>query len=691
MPALGSLLDTTMRKLGGLYGVVPAISDGAALGAVSLQKEHLSAYPVQFFTPGGVALSNANIAQSIRNAYAYVQGTHTGGNIVIPRGDWHMGASGGLDLHGNGDFNAGIVLKGAANGCTTLIFPAPWTGEMLRLRGSSQVDNSTPPFPWRQGGVEDLNFFVDVTDVASNGKGIVIDACTNVMFKNIVVQNLTGGDSWACDDYSAEGGNNSQYCTFVNCAGRGGRINWNLKQLSASQFVNIDSRYTQYRDMLIDECNCIAIYGGAIQSVGLAALVEFGPNGGTNIVFEDIYHEGGGVTFFKAVAASSAQSIVVKRLIMAGAFTLFADITDGTDLLVDRVNGAGNATTFLKARGSGAFSAPASRILHCGSIHRDPAKFDMDAVSLAKLHCLDSGDGHFGSHVSTGSVSTAAYAEGAEPASPVAGTRVFNSGTNRPRIYTGSAWRDVAYADDPAGIVALIKPYAAAILDPRVYRNRSVISGELDTIKDLAHGATASAFSSSRRPTWNASDDAFAGAPSFACVNSSDKAMSITLASPIPIGSRPGALIVGRLTGSIPSSGRRRIFNCDASQFTLFGQDGDTGDAWAFCHAHTNQSTFSHFSDAGPHMLMANDDFDGANYFWRGTIDTTDGARLVNSDTGVSTAAINTVYIGAFSAIAGANSADYTFAFFAILHTPLPPSVKARVLELVNAEWRLGL
>ncbi len=718
MPDFDSMLDTdSIERFGDLYRIKPDI---AARARAALQRTDLSIYHVRDHTPGGALLTDGNIAQAIRNAYAASQGLHLGGIVQLPRGDWHMGSSGGLDLPGTGDFNAGTVIKGAANGCTTLVYPAPWTGEMIHLRGCTEghPEALVPPFPWRQGGIVDVNFFVDapgygdLTD-PNTGRGIVIDACTNTRFENVVVQNLSHGSSWYCRDF-AGGSNNSQYCTFINCAGRGGWIDWDLENLSASQFVNVDARYSNHLNMRIDACSGLQFYGGALQSTGRLGSVEFGPLGGSQVLFDGQYHEGGGPdngpladprystgTFFKFNDCTTSQEIAIKRFICRSGWGCFAEVGEATSLILESISGIGNCLHSIKARASGYYPAPSITMIDCGSPTRDPARFDLDVYSKRKFFCHSAGwtgsvayrDLSVGAHVAAESVSTGAFEEGAEPLPVAIGAAVFNDTTKRPRVHNGTAWRDVAYADDAPGLVALLKPYCAAILDPRVYKRRSVISGELDALTDLAHGGIATAPSSGRRPVWLAQDPAFGGAPSWECSNALDKCLTLTLATPIPSGSRPGVMIIGRATGTYPEGVHRRVFAADVGGFYLLGQDGDGGGTWSFSHADTNQNNQSGFGDGLPHMFLANDDFDGTGYFWRGTVDTTDGGRLVNSDLGVSGSAISALSIGHLNPAVGAgtNSADFVFAWVAFFHTSLPPQVKAKAIALADAEFRLGL
>lgn len=715
MPSLLSKLGETLRREGDLYEVSLDIAKGANRGEVAIKTSHLAIYPVEDFTPGstlGLApLTDTNLQESIDNArlQAIADG---GGRVVIPIGihsDTTYG-SGHWQIPAGIPIPAGSLIAGkkaairfAAGGPSIFLEGVPGTQLVIPADCDVGVYFHSPKIDESDvhvhigGGMNDLTIRAH-DDAVQTTEGLRINGAVNCTFEDLTILGFNGASGGnygtalrTIDDWDG-GGGNCQMCRFENLWCLTNQITFRTADITTSYARGMNSQGAIHRAWLVENGAELHVHSSGIQETLPDVFVEI--DGGGYMRFEGCYHEGGDghSTFFKVSNPTSYAALVVERLRIGAPIALFADVTDFGRLVVNECVLLANATKYLRAlptANAGGANAPI--VFSNNSIDvadaSNSAKFETNAYSLPMLTVIEGGGVfHGGKSTHGGPVKLAAYAEGSEPASPLESDLIWNSTTKRPRVRGASAHHDVALVDDPKGLTGLIKSYAAEILDPAVYKKRSVISGGLDTITGLLHGSTAPAPSSGRRPDWLDSDPAFGGQPSFTCVNTSDKMLTLTLggAAQVPTGSYPGAIMICRAIGAIPSTHRRRLFTTNV--LSMGALDGDDGTQWqAYYNGYTSADVGGVFQDNNPHAVLVQ-----VEPFVRVRIDAVDGSAIA-VDQGVSTAAISTVYVGAFSDVASNNAADLAIAYYALLKEPLPPSVQVQFWDLANTIYKLGL
>lgn len=664
------------RRSSGAYAVV---------GNIRID-ETLPIYRPAAYT-GGAALSDANIASAIQAAYDAAASDHVlhgaqGAIVQIPRkadgSPWLMGTT-GLDLHGVG-YLQNIWLRGPA----CLQWSHGFTGECIRLRGSTPA-----PGVWGQGGLSDIHIDFDTDDLSTTAKALVLDAVVSAAFVNISAQNLGSGTGLYCRQFTV--GGNSQNCTFVGTKVVGCGVSYDLQSLTTSVMLQTYSQSARTSDLKIDGCLSLAMLGGTIQSSGTARMCDFSGAGGSRLIMADWYTEGTAGTetlFYMPTPSITSNEFTIERYTIQSPLAKCFDAGTSVALNARDLNGVSQATTFLKARGTKV------HVENCETPDTDAGIFDLDASALANGTFLHYGSARFGAGLHAASLRSDTFAEGSEPASPGAGQRVFNTRSKRPRMYDGAAWRDVGYYADGITLTDLLRPYAEAIFDPRVFTSRSIISGEVDTLTDIVNGAVLSAPSSIRRPTWTLADAKFGGEPSVTCVQASDKMLSGTLAHTISSASRVSFLGIAYATGAFPEAHpiRRRLFNTDESPGVLggYGWDDDNGSGWTLTSSAGNAAVVSGLGDGNPRLWIGNDEFDGSLWTWRGSIDNSVGTNVPGGDPGGSLSVINTLHFGAFDTGSG-HASNIAIGYFALLKTPLPTEVRKRAQALASAEFKLGI
>ncbi len=739
MPTLGSLLDGSMRKVGSLYGVVPAISDGAASGASSIQPNHLAALPVEKFTPGGVALTDANIVASIEAARLYAV-TQKGGRVIIPHGP-HSGAwappaattiPGGSVL--SGSKKAAVCFRGSflplwLEGVPGAGFIIPADSDVGVYFMSPDDTGGSPGFGVHyDGGMRNLILTPGAVSMVCDA--FRINAAVNCRFEKLQATSFNGaaggnyGSGMRNEDDWAGGNGNSQFCTFDHVKMDTNQHDFVMSKITRSRFIHADSQGPLRRSWLLSGSADVAIYNSGLQCSGLTdSLVELTGTGFVALI--DCYTEGSnpGAALFKSHSITSNSWIAIVRYVSNDAdmgYVVHADDANNTTHVLVEQCFFPTGVKALKAHPINDGSAGPYHYIN--NVHfdaadaLDPSKFDINDYAKRRLYVARGGKVFAGGEQITASpFRLAAFAEGSEPGvadapnygSPVEGQLTYNTSTHRPRVYGSSAYHDVALTDDPKGVTGLLKPYAACIIDPRVYKLRSVISGNLDTIADVLHPtALASAPSSGRRPTFNASSDAFGGKPSFTCDHSTDKMLQLTLGTAVPIGAYPGIFVVARATTSGLDTGfDRPAVTAIGPLLWIAGRNDQTYPDWgsqyqgSVAHQYQSVSNVSLENQYG-HALLFNVEpyppgygFDGGQRgtFYADAIPMTGFISSPNvGDPGGIATAITGAYIGAGGSSSG-QAANIEIAYLAIMNQPLPPSVTRALWDLASAEWSLGL
>lgn len=694
MTALDSALNPDhFERPDALYSLKPVIAEGALLGNTARQLSHCADFPVEKYTPGSplgeAPLTDANIAQSIRNAYAACKAAG-GGNVLIPAGQWHMGASGALVFDGSGlSPSKPIHIKGAGTGLTILEFPSPWTTVAVHMKGSGGgLDEGA----YTYGGLSGLSIFADALDPANTGVGIRIDACIYTEFANLDVRNFRGGKGVECNDFTIGGGSNSQYVQLYNVAASGNGRNYDLSELTNSQAIGLYSGFAYDHDFVFQKNVMLAIIGAFMQG-DAAEKILFDGDGGSRILLADCYHEGANATatVIKAnVPAVSANALEVVRFDLHAAVGTFADYDAFMSLKIDTVYRVTNAAKILKGRnGSNAL------LINCSSPEALPSYFDLDAASLAELCCISNGRAYQSILKLTTGLRPAVFADGAEPASPVQGQEHFNSTTERKRVWgeDRAAWSDVAFVDDPVSITDTLEPYAEAVFDFNVASSMLVVGGgpdEASQATDVLNGAIATPSGSGARPEFIASDPFFGGNASIVCDNGSAHYLAGTFDTDIPIGAYPGIFIVFRtIGGQTPDPRVLAQLGGAGSALALLGDDDSFPN-----HVYGLYDTVIAGSPIVDYSAVTLDHNVHIAYAYAGDADS--GKLHVqvdrgpdqfdnNQQFGLSTAAHN-FYIGTGSGLAGSNMA---IAYVAFLKAKLPSSVIRRAVALARARFSL--
>lgn len=695
MTALDSKLNPDhFERPDDLYSLVPAIAEGALLGNTARQLAHCADFPVEKYTPGSpmgvAALTDANIAQSIRNAYAACKAAG-GGNVLIPAGQWHMGAGGALVFNGSGfSPSKPIFIKGAGTGLTILEFPSPWTDVAVHMKGSGAgLDEGA----YCYGGLSALSIFADALDAGNTGVGIRIDACIYTEFANLDVRNFRGGKGVECNDFTVGGGSNSQYVQLYNVSASGNGRNYDLSELTNSQAIGLYSGFAYDHDFVFQKNVMIAIIGAFMQG-DAAEKILFDGDGGSRVLLADCYHEGlnATATVIKAnVPAVSANALEVVRFDLHATVGIFADYDAFMSLKIDTVYRVTNAAKILKGRNGGN-----ALLINCSSPEALPSYFDLDAASLAELCCISNGRAYQSILKLTTGLRPAVFADGAEPSSPVQGQQHFNTTTERVRVWgeTRAAWSDVAFVDDPVSLTDTLEAYAEAVFDFNVASSMLVVGGgpdEASQATDVLNGAVASPSGSGARPEFVANDPLFGGNASVVFENAGARYLAGVFDTDIPIGAFPGIFIVFRTIGGPASPGPRVVAQSGGSGSALALLCDDVsvpGDAYGLYDTVVAGTPIVDYTaipiDHNAHIayVYASDADSGKLHM---QIDRGPDQFDNNQQHGLSTAA-HDFYIGTGSGLAGS---DLAIAYVAFLKAKLPSSVVKRAVALARARFSL--
>lgn len=676
-PLFEQLYDDSLEHISGKYRVAAGLQALAALAASSRQLQHGSDFPVAQYTPGGAPLSGANMAQSIRNAYV-AAALVGGGTVLIPAGQWSLGSAEIAFTTSHTRDN--VKIRGAGMDCTALNLTSPYTGTLFKFSGEA-----SPGHFYTNGGIEDLSINCLTPDAGNTGCAIHIESCINMQFRNVTIRNFTGGTGFKARRVGADGTNQYIQLWNVTCVGSG--INFDLQSFVNCQGYGVYSDAAVVRELLCDDVKA-SIYGGNFQTSAPIAI-ELAGNGGCHLVMFDFYYEGFAPTLIKLNAPGvSYSTFEVHGLHLGGSPAVLLDVDAFNNVTLTNVYNAGNAGTILKARNG----APVLLVNVADPISL-PGKFDLDAASLANLVCI----GHAGQQF-TGSRFIAArgfglssFADGSEPASPLAGDLVRDSTYDRPKVRAVSSWRRLAYVDDDTNeLSALLAPHCNDIFDPRIKRLRSVISGGLDALTGSLAGSVISAPASGQRPVWNASDDAFGGQPSFSCAKSGDHFIKGTLAAAIASGSRPGLFVVFRATVAGTDANRRIAVVLESASpgTVLFVGYGDLNDAthpYAYYIAGAGLVTIlagpASLDVFGHCALLTSEPLD--SYY----LDT--NAAVTGADHGNTVNAVDTFRLGGVFDGTSDLGCDVAIAYAAVLKDTLLPEVRQRVVQLARQRFAL--
>lgn len=673
--------DSFELVTGNKYRVSQEIQQRALLAVTSLQPDLLQAlgyFPIKRHTPGDAPLSNANIAAAIRNAYAAASAAG-GGIVLIPPGTWSMGHE--EFVFTTSHVRDSVKIQGSGMDTTVLNWETPFTGTAFKFSGEA-----TPGFFYTNGGMSDLTINCDELDASNTGCAIHIEACINTQFRNITIRNFLGGAGFRSRIVGDDG--TSQYIQLHNFTSTSNRINFDLQAFINSQGYGVYASSAAFRDMLCDDVKA-SFYGGNIQTSAPVAI-ELAGIGRCRIAMFDFYYEGLCPTLLKMNAPSDSYNQVdIYGFHLGGTPAIFADVDAFNNLTMTNIYNVTNAAKILKAR-----NGPACMLTNCSDPISQPGKFDLDAASAASLVCVGFGAGatqYFGPKmVVARGHSFPSFATGSEPASPAVGDTVRDSTYDRPTVKTATGWRRAAFADDENELSALLRPYCAEIIDPRIKRLRSIISGNVDVLTGLLHASSIAAPASGQRPVWNAADDFFGGQPSFSCAYAGDHFLQGTLATPIAAGSRAGVFVVFRANVAGNDANRRLTALVDSSTQPI---------AIACGYADSNNASVPYVyiipavgfggsllgaasSDVYGHIQVA--DAEPVSSFY---VD--ENAAVTTGDAGVTSHDMNRLTLGGSFDSLIFKGCDVTIAYAAALKEALPPELRLRATRIAMTKYGL--
>lgn len=722
MTELADLLGSSLELVASKWEVAAALQAKAVLGGSALQPDHLAALPVQEFTPGGVALSDSNIVAAIEAARLYAV-SKGGGRVCIPLGP-HGGLwspSAGAAIPGGSVITGQKALVCFRNSGNLPLFLEGAPGAGFNVPADCNVgvyfmspDNTggSPGFAVHHGGGM-RNLIASAVDGTAICEGFRINAAVNCLFEQLTSHDFNGsgggdyGAGFRINDDWAGGSGNSQFCRFMHCMADTNQMDWHAGAITRSHFLHCHSQGATYRAWVLDGGADVALYNSGIQESGLSTFVEIVGNGFFSAF--DCYTEGHNpsATLFKASSLTGYSSFMIHRYRNTDTYSTIFDVPGACSVVMTDCYLNTDSVCVLRCHPGSDPSA--SRYLFLNNINQafdaadalDSSKFDIDQYARKRLYIGCGGQTYNGGELFAGQpVRLASFAQGSEPAS-ADGQITHNATTGRPRYRGASASRDLAYADDGTTVAALLKPYSSEIIDPAFAKSRVIVSTELDSINGLIDPASSAVpVNSSRRPLWHASDDFFAGKPSFECANTGDRMLTLTLNTPVPIGSRAGVFLIMRATGSpIPDTGLVRpiLYDATSGQFELSGEDSNWADAYV-SHNHLN-SGGTQFASTTFGIGVGNNAF--AHVLYAGARPTDNAYRISidghdgtydgpTADLGVTTRTLSQLYLGALGTGSG-NSANVAFAFIAILNQPLPPAIANRAITLAMNEYGIGI
>lgn len=670
--------DDSFEVIAGKYRVNQEIQQRALLAVTSLQPDVLAdtaKFLLKRHTPGGAPVQNSNIAQAIRSAVtaAFAAG---GGHVIIPPGIWSMGHE---ECHFlTSHLRDNVMIRGSGMDCTVLNYATGFTGTAFKFTGED-----SPGYFYANGGMADMSINCQTLDEANTGCAIHIESCINTQFRNITIRNFAGGAGFRSRQVGIDGTN--QYIQLWNFTSASNRINYDLQAFVNCQGYGVYANSGQYRDFLLEDVKA-SFYGGNVQTSAPVAIELVGV-GRCRLLISDFYYEGFCPTILKLNSPTgSFNQVNIHRFHLGGSPALFADTDLFNNLTIMDLYGAGNATKVLKSRNG----APVLLVNVTDPIS-SPDKFDLDAASAAALTCVQMGGVQYSGNQmhSAKGFSLPSFATGSEPGSMANGTVVRDSTYDRPSVKMASAWKRVAFSDDlNSELNAMLAPYSADIFDPRIKRMRSVISGALDSLTGLVHSTPLAALTSGQRPTWNASDDAFGGHPSFTCSLTGNKFLQGTLAVPVAVGSRPGLFVVFRVNTAGTDAARRAIAVCEnpSQPVNLFMGYSDLNQATTpYCYYTPSIGggavvTAPARSDADPHLMVVNAE-PGPYLYLDGQLAITGG------DLGVTTHALSLVTLGGVFDSSIYAGCEVTIAYAAVLKQGIPADLQARIQRAAIAKY----
>lgn len=694
MTALDSALNPDhFERPDALYSLVPEIADGALLGGTARQLAHGNEYPIERHTPGGVALTNANFAQSIRNAIAAAQ-LVAGGTILLPRGKWRPAdvSPEEIVILGTGR-DKNVVIAGAGMDETTIEYPTGYSGTAFFFKGSPGSPAASDLY-WN-GGMRDCTVQCESLDVSNDGVGIRVEACINTQFRNITIRNFVGGTSFKSTSYPPDYTN--QYIQLWNFTASGGRVNFDLLSFVNCQGYGVFSTAAQYRDYLIDDSRA-TFFGGNIQS-SPPTCVELAGNGASQIVFHDFYYEGFADNLFKCASpAVTASRLEVYGFHLGGNPDVLLDVDAFNDVCMHYTNRVGNAVVILKAR-----NGPSVTLIGSGDPVSAPGKFDLDSASLATLVCVSNSTTvcpSMSAHtdvtakrrlIADLAVALPGFATDSEGVG-VQGDLARDTSRDRPTFRTAAVWQRVAFSLDDDDLSAILAPFAVEIFDPGVYRTRTVIADELDVLLGVMHGSSLAAPASDQRPGFTLSDEFFGGRPSLTCAFTDDHYLIGSLATTVPSSSRAGLFAVYRCLPGTNDASKRRL-----AIIAEHGSDHANGLGLGQSDLNASNQAYGYISGPGglgfPVGATGTDGFGhastiysipGASLYYRD-----DEAISTSIDAGANTSAIDKVALGA-----GWNGAEYVgcnvvVAYAAVLKQPLDSDTRVRALRAALSRYSL--
>lgn len=648
-------------------------------GAVSTLNE----FPISQYTPGSQALTNGNFVAAFNNAVTACK-AGGGGRVTIPAGVWDISEELRVSTEATAYNSTVLFIEGAGQISTCIRYPDNYTGNGLYLNGFDAPATAV----WQWGGVRNLTIQGGVTGVGASGKGLTLNACVGVIFENVTIFNWgqVGGTGVYCRDF-AGGGFNSQDLLFLNCDIRTCYNNFDVKAFMAT-FINVKSIQAVNRAFLGDSV-ILNMFGGNLQTAAPIVFELIG-DGGCRVLLEGVYWEGVVTeSIFKFNApAVGFNTIEVKRLI-SGVAPLCVDAAGpGTNITLDTIIGAFQATTFVKGRNLDTLTV----INPGGTYDAFSAKFDLDTTSLGNMHYRDGGYlKQGGAHYIGTTLNLAGFAEGFEPTADNQ-AMVWNTSTNKPRVRSVGAWADVSTEAEFPTLYDLLSPYAVEIFDTGVSRTLTTSLSAPTALVGLKAGSSLANGVGGQAPGVTASQtfrNQYAATCTYDAASTTAKWFTGTLSTAIASGKHPGVFVVFAPSTTTQAAARRRpvMIKNGSEQLIVAFDDNDTGATTTRGLVVFYKSVVLAIPSLGgvvkPHVFYAASQTDNRMHYQLdgGTANSVPGA-------GALTSSISTAYVGGNDA--DNTGGDVIVSFLAILDTPIPDSVVNKAQKLACALYGIG-
>ena len=270
--------------------------------------------------------------------------------------------------------------------------------------------------------------------------------------------------------------------------------------------------------------------GGMLQSGGAyTVFVRPGGSGGVDFDIADIHHEGPATSFFKSFLPTAGVAPILKATRVAwNEYSPFADASGARSVEIEEPIGP-QPTTIVTAVNTWRVSVHGGNVEPYLTTWSDnTARYVLDDISRNGFECV-------GRHV---------------------------------------PWRAHSCTEKNLNALLLRRGIAAEIWDPSIAANLTVAGGNLQAAVGV-NGRSLGPQNAALYPTFQASNSAFGGRPTWtnlAGAAAACGALTGTLTTTqLPVGSRPGLLVVYRLPVTTAATGARRVFWTDGTSTVAVG------------------------------------------------------------------------------------------------------------------------